>query len=151
MYGIHMKKKYYPEVKKLIRFDESMSQEELVFIPGINLFKNGNFKSLIGNASAGTLFAYKEHIYLNSDRYFEENEKIFNEIYFQPNIKLFETSGKFVSGLFHEEMNMKMTTKNWTLKKFNICKDLDCIPKHRDGNYFTLKYEYNHQFFVFCQ
>ena len=151
MYGIHMKKKYYPEVKKLIRFDENNSQEELVFIPGINLFKNGQFKSLIGNASTGTLFAYKEHIYLNSDRYFEENQKIFNEIYFQSNIKLFETSGKFVSGLFHEEMNMKMTTKNWTLKKFNICKDLDCIPKHKDGSYFTLKYEYNHQFFVFCQ
>ena len=146
-----MKKKYYSEVKKLIRFDESNSQEELVFIPGINLFKNGNFKSLIGNAATGTLFAYKEHIYLNSDRYFEENQNIFNEIYFKANIKLFETSGKFVSGLFHEEMNLKATTNNWTLKKFNICKDLDCIPKHKDGNYFVLKYEYNHQFFVFCQ
>jgi len=146
-----MRKKYYSEVKKLTKYDETNINEELVLIPGLNLFKNGPFKSLVGNAATGTLFAYKEHIYLNSDRYFEENEHIFNEIYFHPNIKLFEVSGKFVSGYFHEEMNLKMATKNWTLKKFNICKDLDCLPKTKGGQYLNLKYEYNHGFFVFCQ
>ena len=146
-----MKKKYYSEVKKLTKFDESTVNEEVVLIPGMNLFKNGPFKSLVGNAISGTLFAYKEHIYLNSDRYFEENELVYNEINFQPNIKLFEVSGKFVPGYYHEEMNLKIQTKNWTLKKFNICKDIECLPKNKSNQYFTLKYEYHNGLFTFCQ
>jgi hypothetical protein len=146
-----MKKKFYSEVKKLTKFDETNIQDELVLIPGINLFNKGSYKLVVGNAVTGTLFAYKEHIYLNSDRYFEENEQIYNEIYFQSNIKLFEVSGKFVNGFIHEEMNLKVMTKNWTLKKYNICKDLECLPKSVAAQYFNLKYEYNHKFFLFCQ
>jgi hypothetical protein len=152
MYGIAMKKKYYVEVKRLARLSsERESSEEVVLIPGVNLFKNGSFKSISGNNLQTSLFAYKEHIYLNSDRYIDEGEFIYNEVQFLPNAKLFEISGKYVNGFHHEEMLLNLNSKDWTLKKFNLCKELECLPKSSASPQFSLKYEFNHHLLNFCQ
>jgi hypothetical protein len=146
-----MKKKYYSEVKRLSRLSsESNTNEDVILIPGINLFKNGPFKSISGNNLQTSLFAYKEHIYLNSDRYIDENDFVYNEIQFMSNFKLFEISGIFINGFHHEEMYLSLTGKNWTLKKFNLCKELECLPKSTGSN-FVLKYEFNHNLLVYCQ
>jgi hypothetical protein len=149
-YGINMKKKYYSEVKRLHKFT-SEGDSELILIPGLNIFKNGEFKSMIGNNLGTNLFAYREHIYLNSDRYVDEGGEIYNEIQFLPNIKLFQLTGKIFNGHIHEEMNMQLQNKDWTLTKINLCKDLDCLPKGKATPQFTLKYELNHSFLTYCQ
>ncbi len=147
-----MKKKYFSEVKRLYRLPVSPDQnDEVVLIPGLNIFESGPFKSLSGNILHTSLFAYKEHIYLNSDRYIDEGDKVFNEIQFVPNIKLFQISGKFFTGFHHEEMHLDVDSKNWTLKKFNLCKELDCLPKCSSSPHFTLKYEFNIHLLNYCQ
>jgi hypothetical protein len=117
----------------------------------LNLFKNGPFKSISGNNIQTSLFAYKEHIYLNSDRFIDEGEEVFNEIQFLPNVKLFEICGRTVSGFLHEEMHLNVANKDWTLKKYNLCKDVDCLPKQSNVPHFIIKYEFNHQFLTYCQ
>lgn len=147
-----MKKKYYTEVKRLARgFLDPSSNEELVLIPGVNLFNRGTFKSLTGINLSTSLFAYKEHIYLNSDRFIDEGERIFNEMQFIPNVKLFELTGTFVTGFHHEEMHMNLNSKEWTLKKYNICKELECLPRSSSQPHFVLKYEFNHNLLNYCQ
>jgi hypothetical protein len=144
-----MKKKYYVEVKRLSRYDTN--EDEICLIPGVNLFKSGSFKSLSGNNLQTSLFAYKEHIYLNSDRYVDEGEQVFNEIQFFPNVKYFEIFGKSHKGFHHEEMHLSLNSKEWTLKKHNICKELDCLPKSSNQPQFVLKYEFNHHLLNYCQ
>ncbi len=147
-----MKKKYYVEVKRLSRLStEKDSNEEVVLIPGINVFRGGAFKSMSGNNLQTSLFAYKEHIYLNSDRYIDEGETVYNEVIFLPNAKLFEISGKFISGFHHEEMILNLNSKDWTLKKYNLCKELECLPKTSSSPHFVLKYEFNHHLLNYCQ
>lgn len=148
-----MKKKYYAEVKRLFRYSERSPRDEyqIALVPGINLFKNGKFKSISGNNLQTSLFAYKEHIYLNSDRYIDEGEDVRNELQFIPNIKLFEVTGKFVPGFHHEEMHISLKDKEWTLKQFNLCKDLDCLPKIKNKQQFLLKYEFNPSLLLYCQ
>jgi hypothetical protein len=154
-YGISMKKKYYTEVKRLYRHAtldaNTNAQEEVVLIPGLNLFKNGPFNSLTGNNLFTSLFAYKEHIYLNSDRYIDETKEVLNEIQFLTNFDLFRISGKFISGFHHEEMQLNLKNSEWTLKKYNLCKELECLPKTKSSTHFSLKYEFNHQFLIYCQ
>jgi hypothetical protein len=145
-----MKKKYYSEVKRLSKAEPN-SNDEIVLIPGLNIFKSGPFKSINGNNLVTSLFAYKEHIYLNSDRYIDEGELVFNEIQFISNVKLFELTGIFITGFHHEEMHINLNNKDWTLKKFNLCKDLECLPKNSNQPQFILKYEFNHHFLTYCQ
>jgi hypothetical protein len=150
-FGISMKKKYYVEVKRLSRLFSDPKDEEVVLVPGINLFKSGPFNSLSGNNLQTSLFAYKEHIYLNSDRYIDEKSIVYNEIQFLPNVKLFELTGKIVNGFHHEEMSISLNSLDWTLKKHNICKELDCLPKTSNIPQFVLKYEFNHHLLNYCQ
>lgn len=147
-----MKKKYLPEVKRLTKVTSDLNPgDDIVLIPGINLFKSGSFKSLSGNNLLTSLFAYKEHIYLNSDRYIDEGEEVFNEVQFFSNVKLFELTGNFIKGFHHEEMYLNLKSKDWTLKKFNLCKELDCLPKSTTQPHFILKYEFNHFLLNYCQ
>ncbi len=147
-----MQKKYFSEVKRLSRYSSSTEQnEEVVLLPGINLFKSGPFKSLSGNNLGTSLFAYKEHIYLNSDRYIDETEIVYNDIQFIPSIKYFELTGQFIPGFNHEEMNISLNGSDWTLKKFNLCKELECMPKNGGLASFNLKYEFNNSLLTYCQ
>lgn len=147
-----MKKKYFSEVKRLSKALNSLgNNEDVILIPGLNLFKSGPFKSISGNNLFTSLFAYKEHIYLNSDRYIDEGAEVFNEIQFLPNIALFEISGDFISGFHHEEMHLYVNNKDWTLKKYNLCKDIECLPKTPSAPHFVLKYEFNQHFLAYCQ
>jgi hypothetical protein len=145
-----MKKKYYTEVKRLKRYIGE-KDVDIILIPGLNIFKRGEYKATIGNNLGTNLFAYKEHIYLNSDRYIDEGHSVFNEIQFQPNIKLFHTTGRIIQGYYHEEMVIQVQNKDWTLTKINLCKDLDCLPKGLSTPQFTLKYDLNHPLLTFCQ
>ena len=149
-YGIQIKKKYYNEVKRLYRYSEQGADEDLAIIPGINLFKSSTFTYQSGNNLVTSLFAYKEHIYLNSDRFIDENNSVFNEIQFMPNIKLFETCGKFVSGFHHEEVTINLNHKDWTMDKYNLCKELDCM-QIKNSNVFTLKHEFDYKLLNYCQ
>ena len=148
-----MKKKYYSEVKRLSRFVESTDQNnDVALIPGLNLFHPQEFKFSSGNNLGTSIFAYKEHIYLNSDRFIDEGEIVYNELHFLPNVKLFEIFGKSVRSLQHEEMYIKLYGKDWTLKKYNLCKDLECLPFKKEKNQnFVLKYEFNQKLFLYCQ
>jgi hypothetical protein len=147
-----MKKKYYSEVKRLSRvFLEPNINEECVLIPGINLFQRGTFKSLTGINTLTSIFAYKEHIYLNSDRFIDEGGEVLNEIHFIPNVKLFQVTGTFVTGYHHEEMNINLQSNEWTLKKYNLCKELECFPRGSSTPNFILKYEFNSHLLNFCQ
>jgi hypothetical protein len=123
----------------------------VVLIPGMNLFQRGPFKSLTGINTQTSLFAYKEHIYLNSDRFIDEGEAVHNEVQFIPNVKLFELTGSFVNGFHHEEMHINLNSKEWTLKKYNLCKELECLPKSSSSPHFILKYEFNHHLLNYCQ
>jgi hypothetical protein len=149
IYGISMKKIYYGEVKRLSISDDN--SEEIALIPGLNLFKNGSFKLNTGNNLATNLFAYREHIYLNSDRFIEENDEVFNEIQFIPNTKLFKLTGRTVNGYYHEEIIINANTKKWTLKKISLCKDLPCFHKGKNTPEYTIKYEINNYLINFCQ
>jgi len=146
-YGFLVEKQYYPEVKKLYRYSSiklkqkdnivsyKIEDEEILLIPGLNLFEQGEFKNINGNNFQSSLFAYKDHIYLNSDRFIEEGEEIFNEIQFQPNIELFESCGKVINDFYHEEVKIKLNIKNWSLLKFDLCKNIDCLstkPNYRN-------------------
>jgi len=146
-----MKKKYFSEVKRISRAILDNKDEEIVLIPGINLFKRGPFKSLTGVNLSTSLFAYKEHIYLNSDRFIDEGELVYNEIQFLSNVKLFSLTGEFLKGFHHEEMQLNLINKEWTLKKFNLSKDLECFPKGSSSPHFVLKYEINHNLLNYCQ
>jgi hypothetical protein len=149
-----MKLKYFNEVKRLYRIVHTNDKnEEVILIPGLELFKSGTFKQAtnVGNNLVTSLFAYKEHIYLNSDRYFDEGEEVYNELQFIPNIKLFEYCGNFVRGYVHEEMLINVVNKSWTLKKFNLCSELDCISKGSNSASFILKLEFNYKFLTYCQ
>jgi hypothetical protein len=149
-----MKLKYFNEVKRLFRIVTlNDKNEEVILVPGLELFKSGQFKqsSNTGNNLVTSLFAYKEHIYLNSDRYFDEGEQVYNELQFLPNIKLFEYCGTFVNGYIHEEMTINISNKQWTLKKLNLCSELDCISKGTTSAAFTLKLEFNYKFLTYCQ
>lgn len=153
-YGISMKKKYYSEVKRLSRFvEDDDKNNEIALIPGLNLFQPAEFKFSTGNNLGTSIFAYKEHIYLNSDRFIDENELVHNELHFLPNIKLFEIFGKSVPrSSQHEEMFIKLYGKEWTLKKYNLCKDLECLPTPKEKNQnIVLKHEFNQKLFVYCQ
>lgn len=149
-----MKKKYYSEVKRLFRFTETVDKHEIALVPGLNnLFIPKEFKFTHGNNLGTSIFAYKEHIYLNSDRFIDEGEPLYNELHFIPNIKLFKIFGISVRSLQHEEMQIKLTGENWTLKKYNLCKELKCFPSQKDSitNNFALKYEFNEMLFNYCQ
>lgn len=149
-----MKLKYFNEVKRIFRIVSSSDKnEEVILIPGFELFKSGPFKqySNLGNNLVTSLFAYKDHIYLNSDRYFDEGDEVFNELQFLPNIKLFEFCGNFVNGYVHEEMNINVEHRQWTLKKFNLCSELECVSKGNTAALFTLKFEFNYRFLTYCQ
>jgi hypothetical protein len=148
-FGISMKKKYYTEVKRLSRY--SLGDSDIILVPGLNIFKHGEFKTTVGNNLGTNLFAYKEHIYLNSDRYIDEGGYVYNEIQFLPNIKLFPLTGKSLTGYFHEEMSIQVPNKDWTMTKINLCKDLQCIPKGMSVPQYTLKYEINYHLLAFCQ
>jgi hypothetical protein len=153
MYGIAMKKKYYTEVKRLSRYSTSQDHQdnEVILVPGLNIFRNGEFRTMSGNNLSTNLFAYKEHIYLNSDRYIDEGQEVFNEIQFTPNIKLFQLTGRIIPGHIHEEMTIQIPNNSWTLTKINLCKDLECLPSKSATPQFTLKYELNHSFLNYCQ
>lgn len=150
-YGVQMKKKFYPDVKRLYKQFSSQNDEEIVLIPGINLFKNGPFKYQHGNNLVTSLFAYKEHIYLNSDRFVDETEEVFNEIQFSPASKLFESCGRFVSGFHHEEVVVTLTNRDWTMSMFNLCREIECLPKGVSTPSYTLKYELDMNLMNFCQ
>ncbi len=148
-----MKKKYYSEVKRLSRYvDENDKNADIALIPGLNLFKPSEFNFNTGNNLGTSIFAYKEHIYLNSDRFIDEGDVVHNELHFFPNVKLFEIFGTSVKSIQHEEMFIKLIGKEWTLKKYNLCKELECLPTNKDKNpNIVLKYEFNHNLFVYCQ
>ncbi len=149
-----MRLKYFNEVKRLFRIVHTNDRnEEVILIPGLELFKSGTFKQAtnVGNNLVTSLFAYKDHIYLNSDRYFDEGEPVYNELQFVPNIKLFEYCGNFVKGYVHEEMVINVVNKQWTLKKFNLCIELECLSRSSNSASFTLKLEFNYKFLTYCQ
>lgn len=139
-YSFAAQKQFNAEVKKLFKYSYTkntykesslpltkLNEEELLLIPGLNLFEQGRFNHSSGNNFSSSLFSYKEHIYLNSDRYVEEGEKIYNDIQFQSNINLFESCGLIINDYYHEELIIKLNNKNWTLIQFDLCKSIDCI------------------------
>lgn len=133
-YGIVAKKQYYPEVKKLFKLNGvehkqelSASKEEILLIPGLNLIQNAKYKSVYGINFSSSLFAYKEHIYLNSDRLIEEGDYVYNNIQYLTNTKLFETCGTVIDDYFYEEVSVKVSNKDWTLLKLDLCKASDCL------------------------
>jgi hypothetical protein len=150
-----MKKKIYYEVNRVQRFSDSSVSEHVVLIPGLNIFRNGPFKSRVGNNLMTSLFVYKEHIYLNSDRLIEEGEIVFNEKQFMSDYELFKLAGLFVNGFVHEEIELNVKNNNWTLKKSDLCKESDCLKKSGTTSAsilkYILKYEFNQPLFNYCQ
>lgn len=171
-YGFLVEKQYYHEVKKLYKYSTIMNKqnennvkyqidnEEILLIPGLNLFSQGEFKNIQGNNFQSSLFAYKDHIYLNSDRFIEEGSEILNEIQFQPNIELFQSCGKVINDFYHEEVIIKLDISNWSLLKFDLCKNIDCLsinpnfknPKKNSSHpEIVLKNQFDFRFLNICQ
>ncbi len=139
-YGFIAQKIYYNDVKKIMKYSftlnsfkennlplKKFNEEEILIIPGINIFKPGGFKRQYGNTFSSSLFAYKEHIYLNSDRFIEEGDELMNDVQFTPNTLLFESCGKVINDFYHEEVSIKIKNNDWTLIKYDLCKATDCI------------------------
>lgn len=171
-YGFLVEKQYYHEVKKLYKYSTIMNKqnennvkyqidnEEILLIPGLNLFRQGEFKNIQGNNFQSSLFAYKDHIYLNSDRFIEEGSEILNEIQFQPNIELFQSCGKVINDFYHEEVIIKIDISNWSLLKFDLCKNIDCLSinpnfknprKNSSHPEILLKNQFDLRFLNICQ
>lgn len=145
----------------------ALKNKEILLIPGLNLFDNYKFSSLSGNNLSSSLYAYKDYIYLNSDRYIEENMQVFNNIQFQKNLVLFESCGKINQGFFNEEVYIKFNNNDWDLFQYDICKAIDCgnnldsynnldssnkkTQKKILNPTLVLKNIFNNKLFVLCQ
>lgn len=162
-FGVVSEKKYFSEVKKLDLYsvsnqDKLSNSKEILLIPGLNLFSKGSFSSYGNINLKSSLFAYKEHIYLNSDRYVDEHQPIYNELQFQSNPDLFEYCGMFVEGSFHEEVVVQIKNSGWNLYQYDLCKSINCVPKNKfsygfssiNSPFFILKYEFNNKLLTMC-
>ena len=147
-YAVQGEKKYYQDVRKLDLVNSDKG--ELLLVPGLNLFEKNKFDSQGNINLKSSIFAYKEHIYLNSDRYADETSPIYNELSFRTNPELFLSCGKFVEGLHHEEVEVKFKNTNWNLVKFDMCKSISC-SKNIDRPSFVLKYEFDQRLLTMCQ
>lgn len=146
---------YYGEVKRVNKFIPSTTQnnnlnEELCLIPGLNIFKKGKFNNLLGNKLDSNVFVYKNNIYLNSDRFIDEDQEVFNEIQFQSNKELFEQCGNFVEDFYHEEIKIKLSSTNWDINRYNLCKELGCMGDSSSPE-FLFRFMLNQQFLLYCQ
>lgn len=160
-FGVLSEKKYFSEITRIKKFsinDKDKKENEILLIPSINLIENSYFKHTININFGSSLFAYKDHIYLNSDRYIEETEEIFNEINFEGNYELFSNCGKVIDSPFHNEVLFKIKNENWSLLKFDLCNMVGCVQKNKYNTTtnsktnptYLLKYEYDNSLLINC-
>lgn len=160
-HGVLSEKKYFSEITRIKKFsinDKDKKDSEILLVPSINLIENSSFKHTININFGSSLFAYKDHIYLNSDRYIEETEEVFNEINFEGNFELFSNCGKVIDSPFHNEVIIRIKNENWSLLKFDLCNMLGCIQKNKYNNTtnsktnptYVLKYEYDNALLINC-
>lgn len=161
MYGMKFRKYlYYKDVKRIqTYFQDIGNNEEICLVPGLNMFNKGTFSNSLGNNFFSNVYIYKSNIYLNSDRFIEEGKEVYNEISFESNRFLFEQSGIFIEGNFHEDVSIKITPGLWNLNKLNLCKELSCLDSIHNNIQgisisdveFVFKHNFNSQFLLFCQ
>ena len=154
-YAVVFKKYYYyGEVRRISKFQPSKNtkniNDELCLVPGLNAFKKGKFTNMLGNKLESNIFVYKNNIYLNSDRFIDEDNEVFNEIEFQTNTELFEQCGTFVEDYYHEEIKITLPKNDWSINKYNLCKELDCFGGNSSPE-FSFKSNLNLYFLLYCQ